>query len=61
MKRQKLTRKDKVELSNKDICWKCGGELRVDKQRKRAFYTCHKCQEKEEVVKDGKVDYNNKG
>ena len=55
MKRQKLTRKEKIQLSNQDICWKCGGELKRDKQRKRSFYICSNCEKKEEE-EDGKIN-----
>lgn len=54
---KKLTRKEKIQLSNQDICWKCGGELKRDKQRKRSFYICSNCEGTEgEDKKNGKTD-----
>jgi len=48
MKRKKLTRREKIELSKQGICWKCGGKLKIDKQRKRSFYICYKCEDEKE-------------
>ena len=42
MKRQKLTRKDKMNASKQGVCWKCGRKL------KGKQILCNKCQGKED-------------
>ena len=43
MKRKKLTRREKIELSKQGICWKCGGKWKRNKQKKQSFYICSTC------------------
>ena len=42
MKRQKLTRKGKMELSKGGVCWKCGRKI------KGRGILCPKCQKEED-------------
>jgi len=40
-KKKKLTRKDKIELSKQNICWKCNGKIEYNKELKSL--KCEKC------------------
>jgi len=31
-KKKKLTRKQKIQLSKENICWKCNGKIEFDKE-----------------------------
>lgn len=32
MSKRKMTRKEKIKLTEKNICWKCGNKLNKDKK-----------------------------
>jgi len=38
-KKKKITRKDKIKLTSKNICWKCGKTIKKDKYG----YICNNC------------------
>jgi len=38
-RKKKLTRKEKIELSKKRICWKCNGKL----EKKNGSFECQSC------------------